>query len=322
MNLDRMLDSCAREQWAIGDLDWSRAPRAMPREDEIAIVQLFTDMAGIERLAAALFREQQRRVEDRTLQAILASFVKDELRHAQVAQMLADVYDVHHYRHYEQSRSLVAFTRSFVDAIRYLADHVANAYVIVGELILDIAFLRSITDFANDHLTTQAMRFINRDEARHIAIDYHMAAYYNSDAYADRMAGRSERLSIGDRARAARTFLRMLYRAQPFIGDVILTPMNLVDPQGRRLREAFKRIQLLGRKEETARQPFTRFLRLLQDGVAHPVAGRVLGNLFGRITGVGKENMACHFSQSELAAARRMSYDDLAQEALTAKEFG
>ena len=42
-------------QWKVSDLDWSRTPRPMSAEAEGAIVQLFTDMAGIERLAAALF---------------------------------------------------------------------------------------------------------------------------------------------------------------------------------------------------------------------------------------------------------------------------
>ncbi len=98
MDFARMLDKCLALQWRPSDLDWSQAPRPMPPEDEIAIVQLFTDMAGIERLAGALFFEQQKRVEDPTLQAIFATFVQDEVRHSQVAQMLADFYDVHHFR--------------------------------------------------------------------------------------------------------------------------------------------------------------------------------------------------------------------------------
>ena len=51
MDLDRMLDMCCKGQWKVDDLDWSIPPRTMGREEEIAIVQYFTDMAGIERLA-------------------------------------------------------------------------------------------------------------------------------------------------------------------------------------------------------------------------------------------------------------------------------
>ena len=54
VDLDRMMESCRRDQWRVGDLDWSRKPREMSREDETRIVQLFTDMSGIERLAGEL----------------------------------------------------------------------------------------------------------------------------------------------------------------------------------------------------------------------------------------------------------------------------
>src|SRR5262249_33621896 len=69
-----MLGKCEREQWSLGDLDWSVAPRAMSRADEMAIVQYFTDMAGIERLAMSLFEEQARKAADPTLQKIFRTF--------------------------------------------------------------------------------------------------------------------------------------------------------------------------------------------------------------------------------------------------------
>ncbi len=169
-----MLAKCREQQWKVGDIDWSRPPRPMSKGDEIALVQYFTDMVAIERLAGALFLEQVRRVSDPTLRAIFQTFVKDEVRHAHAAQMLADHYDVHHYRSYRISPSLERFYPPFLDAVKYLSDDIANAYITSGELILDIALLRSINDFAKDETSDAAMRLINRDESRHIAIDYHM----------------------------------------------------------------------------------------------------------------------------------------------------
>src|SRR5262249_9225450 len=98
MELLRMLDKCRRDQWRVGDIDWSLPPRPMSKEDEIIIVQLFTDMAGIERLSGALFVEQTRRAKDPVLKEIFETFVVDEVRHSHAAQMLADHYDVHHYK--------------------------------------------------------------------------------------------------------------------------------------------------------------------------------------------------------------------------------
>lgn len=314
-----MLERCRRDQWSVSDLDWTRRPREMSREDEISIVQLFTDMAGIERLAAALFREQERRAEDPRLRAIFATFVKDEIRHAQAAQMLADFYDVHHHRHYQESPSLRAFAPPFVDAIHHLSDDVANAYIVCGELILDIALLRAIDDFVKDEMSAAAMELINRDESRHIAIDYHMAEYYASDAYEARIRERPPS-PFAARAAAARTFASMLYRAQPFIRDVFLSPMDRLDPRGKRLREAFKRMQLLGMREERSRRPFTRFMRALQAAFMNPLVRPVLGDVITRVAGISPRFFQRLYDEGDLERTRRMSYSELADEALEVKQ--
>ena len=46
-----MLAKCHDGQWHADDLDWSRPPPPLPRAKEEVVVQAFTDMAGIERLA-------------------------------------------------------------------------------------------------------------------------------------------------------------------------------------------------------------------------------------------------------------------------------
>ena len=317
VDLDRMLESCRRDQWSVGDLDWTRKPREMSREDETRIVQLFTDMSGIERLAGALFREQGRRTSDPKLQAIFASFVKDEVRHAHAAQMLADFYDVHHYREYQLSPSLTAFAPVFVDAVRYLSDDVANSYIVAGELILDIALLRSIDDFVDDDMSHAAMALINRDESRHIAIDYHMTEYYESDEFEER-SRHAPKAPLSEQVIGAAVLTRMLYLGQPFISDVFLTPMDHLDPRGKRLREAFKRMQLLGRKEVRARRPFGRFLRFLSDVANHPTAGKYLAGPAGRVAGVGPFLLKFH-DDTDVEKIRKMTYAEMADEALGAK---
>src|SRR5262249_55346724 len=149
---------------------------------------------------------------------------------------------------------------------RLLSDDVANAYVTGGELILDVALLRSINDYVADPMSAQAMRLINRDESRHIAVDYHMVEYYASDAYTARLEAkrREGAAPLGEHAKAWWTFACLLYAAKPFMRDVFLLPMNRVDPSGERLREAFKRYQLLGNKPAVALRPFGRFMRGLQ----------------------------------------------------------
>jgi hypothetical protein len=292
----------------------------MSPEDEQTIVQLFTDMAGIERLAGALFHEQESRVSDPTLRRIFRTFVGDEVRHAQVAQMLADYYDTRHYRIYRTSPSLERFVPHFLAAIRRLSDDVANAYITVGELILDIALLRSIDDFVSDPMSAQAMRLINRDESRHIAIDYYMVEHYASAEYGARAREKIARRSARETAAAWRTFATMLYYAQPFIRDVFIEPMDFVDPSGVRLREAFKRFQQLGAKPGVSDRPFGKFVLTLQDLYHRPVVGPLFGKGLARVAGVGERFLQKLNSDAELAEAARKSYEELAEEALAVKE--
>lgn len=313
-----MLERCVRDQWKPEELDWSAPPRALSREDEVAIVQLFTNMAGIELLAAALFEEQRRRAKDPRLQRIFATFVADEKRHAEVALRLARHYDVHRYQRYEQDRYLQRFAPHFVRGVRWLADDVANAYITGGELILDIALLRSIDDYVRDGMSAQAMRLINRDESRHIAVDYHMVEYYASPAYdADRSARSAG--TFADSLRAAWTFASLLFYAKPFFRAVFFQPMERVDPGCRRMREAFKRMQLLGAKPGVTDRPFSRFLTVLQDAYNHPVLGPVVGTLAARLAGIEPQFLARLYDASEWERARASSFDQLAEEALAVK---
>lgn len=316
MDLQRMLRMCREGQWNVGDLDWSQAPRPMSAEDERSVVQYFTDMAQIERLAGALFVEQQRRVGDPVLKEIYATFVIDEMRHSHVAQMLADHYDVRRLKPYRPSPSLERFFPHFVDAIRHLADDVANAYITSGELILDIALLRSIDDFVADPLSAQAMELINRDESRHIAIDYHMVGHYASDEY--RARARPPR-TMREQAIAARTFAAMTMWGRPFFRDVFFGPMDRIDPTGVRLREAFKRMQLLGTRPGLEALPLVKFWSSMMHLYNRPWMGRRAKEAIARVVGAEPRFMEYLATGDELARARMMSLDQLAEEALSAK---
>lgn len=317
MDLERMLRMCRAGQWKVGDLDWSQAPRPMSADDEIAVVQYFTDMSQIERLAGALFLEQERRVKDPTLKEIFRTFVDDEIRHAHAAQMLADHYDVHRYRVYRQSPSLARFFPVFVDAVRQLDDDVANTYITCGELILDIALLRSLNDYVDDPLSSQAMELINRDESRHIAVDYHMAEYYASSEY--RAARAAPDKTLRERARSLKTFAAMTMWGRPCFRDVFFGPMDRVDPTGKRLREAFKRMQLLGSKPGVDELPLARFMKALMDLYHRPWVGPKAGALLARIAGVEPRFMEHLCTDEELERAKAMSFEQLAEDALAQK---
>jgi len=313
-----MLLKCRRDQWSIDDLDWTVQRPNLPRAKEEAVVQYFTDMAGIERLAAALFEAQGRKTRDPVLQEIFATFVVDEERHAEVAARLARHYDVHQYRSYAMDEGLLHFRPHFLAAIELLPPEIANGYVTAGELLLDVALLRSLDDYVDDAMSHQAMELINRDESRHIAIDFHMIEVYSSDAF---LAARRARPSpsLGARARGAWTLGHMIWYAAPFLRNVFLRPLDVTDPEGRRLREAFKRIQLVTNKPTVARMPMSRLVLTLQRLYNHPVLGRLFGRALLRAMGADERFAQVLYTDDELQRAKAMSFDDLAAEATAAK---
>ncbi len=319
MDLQRMLEKCRREQWSVEDLDWSGSPRRMSEADERAIVQYFTDMAGIERLAGALFEEQRRRAEDPTLEAIFRTFVEDEERHAQAAERLARYYDTRKLKQYEMNRALQRFRPHFIASVKHLSAEIANAYITSGELILDIALLRSINDYVHDTMSERAMDLINRDESRHIAIDFHMIGYYSSQAYADKLEAEPPKPLLV-RLSALWSFANVLYYGAPFFRGVFFKPMQVVDPSGIRMKEAFKRIQLLSKKPGVRRSGFVKFMERVQDLYNDSPATRlVFGRAIERLLGVGPDMITRLYNDAERERASRMSYEELAEDALQAK---
>lgn len=319
LDLERMLEKCKAQQWRAEDLDWSASPRPMSELEETTIVQYLTDMAAIERFAGALFAEQAKIVSEPVLREIFATFVVDEERHAQVAEQLARHYDVHRYRSYRRSPELERFRRHFLSAIHFLSAEIANAYITGGELLLDIALLRSLNDYIHDDMSARAMELINRDESRHIALDYYMTEYYASPDYRAWL-DRQPRKPLSERVSAWRAFAGVLVTAGPFFQDVFFEPMARLDPAGKRIREAVKRMQLLGRRANVAERPFYKFLNALNETNNHPVLGPIFGRLSRRLSGNFPEELSRElFTAAELSKAQQMSMSELADEALHAK---
>jgi hypothetical protein len=318
MDLGRMLDKCIRDQWSIDDLDWTLPPPQLPRDKEEAVVQYFTDMAGIELLAGALFEVQRNKTDDPVLHKIFSTFVADEKRHSAVAARLAKHYDVHHYREYVESPTLTAFRPHFLRVVGQASPEIATGYITSGELLLDVALLRSLDDYVADEMSRRAMHLVNRDESRHIAIDFHMTEKYCSDEHLAYLASRP-RPSLREIASNARALVTMMWFAKPFLEQVFLTPMDRTDPTGRRLHEAFKRIQLLSRKPTVARTPFSRFINSVQDLYNHPIIGKVFGRVLLRVIGADERTARILYTRDELARSQRMSFEELAEEAVAAK---
>ncbi len=185
--------------------------------------------------------------------------------------------------------------------------------------MLDIALLRSIDDHVSDETCTAAMRLINRDESRHIAVDYHMVEHYASDAYEAEARTRPRRTARA-RLRGAASLTMVIVHARPFFHAMFFGPMDVVDRDGQRMREAFRHMQRIGAKPEAVRRPFSRFLRAMYDAFNHPKAGPWMGRVASRLVGIDPRYMARLDDDAALARAATMTYDELCQDALAAKQ--
>jgi hypothetical protein len=117
----------------------------------------------------------------------------------------------------------------------------------------------------------------------------------------------------------SRVLATMMWHAKPFLQEVFLAPMDKTDPSGRRIQEAFKRIQLMLRKPTVARAPFPRFMIAAQAAYNHPVIGALFGRLLLRVLGAEPRAARILFTAEELAKTQRMSFEELAEEALAQK---
>jgi hypothetical protein len=119
--------------------------------------------------------------------------------------------------------------------------------------------------------------------------------------------------------RSTRSVVTMMWFAKPFLQEVFLAPMDRTDPSGRRIQEAFKRIQLVLRKPTVARTPFSKFMIGAQNLYNRPLIGKVFGKILLRALGAEDRAARILFTQDELARTSAMSFDELAEEALALK---
>lgn len=235
MDLARMLERCTQGQWCVDDFDWTGTPVPLSPEQERQVCAYYVDMSYIERLAGALFLSLSRRVSDPMLAAIYRSFHADEVRHSQAAARLADYFDVHHYEVYTPNLPMLRFIPSFVRLVESLHPAFANSLILGGELILDMALLRSLNGYVDDPLSRAVVERINQDESRHLAVDMYLSEV---------LAGAGHGIIGG----ASNPWLEpdwwgVLTWAPGFFGEVFFRPMQVLDPSQLQMQEVMRRFR-------------------------------------------------------------------------------
>jgi hypothetical protein len=247
VNLEKMLERCRREQWSVDDFDWTARPLPLSPERERELCAYYVDMAYIERLAGALFLSLATRVDDPALAAIFETFHADELRHSHAAARLADYFDVHHFQVYTPNLSLLRFIPAFVRLVQHVSPAYATNFILGGELILDVALLRSLNAYVDDPLSRAVVEKINQDESRHIAMDMHMTEYF---------AARPD--AAGGNPWLDPSWWGVLAWGPGFFAEVFFRPMQRLDPSQAQMRDVMRRIRRFYDRASVAANPAVR----------------------------------------------------------------
>lgn len=310
--VERLLEKARRDTWSIREVSLDGPVRPMSRTDEEAVVQYLTDFIFIERMAGAFFEALRHKVDDPLVVELLGHFVEDETRHAQAMQLLADRFDVHHHRIYAANPHLVALTQRMAEWIRLAPPDAASAAVTVGEIVFDIAYLKPVDDFVDDPVARAVFRRIHRDESRHIALDYLLLDAYGAEDVD------LPKPTLAQTAALSLAFARALRAGVPFMREVFFGQSTHVDPDGRRLRDAVRRIQLLSHRGQLSSRGFGRIYGAVQRAFDSPLAGPCARGLMGALVNGDPEVFRSQFSAAERAAHVRRSAEDAAHETVAA----
>jgi hypothetical protein len=265
VDTNAMLAKCGRLQWSVDDLDWD-APGAEVVTGELRarLAGFMADLQGIEAIAATVFRSMAARTKDPVMAGIFASFSADEQRHSDAELLLM------------QRWGLVAKgatpprntnTRNLRVALERGADHVHpavfSAIIPFTELVLDGALVKHLDAQVPDPVSREVFRRINADEARHLAIDFHVLEQTGTHT--------SRAKSVGHMATAL-VHPVILYGL--FLGYLPLLPrmrknIEILGLPEEKLIACVRRYIALGDESPaTARHPTYAFFRWVSRGIA------------------------------------------------------
>lgn len=183
LDLTRLLDKSRRLQWSTGDVDWDApgADRVGPDQAR-DLASFMADLYWIETIASVVFDAMAQRETDTTRRAIFESFSTDEARHAEAERLLMVRWGIlgkgaRPVPNPNVRRLLATLERSATK----VHPSVFSAIVPMTELVLDGALVKYLVRVVDDPICHRVFEGINADEARHLAMDFHMLEYYGRE---------------------------------------------------------------------------------------------------------------------------------------------
>ncbi len=180
INLDALLEASIKGQWSLHDFDWSQPVRdsiARTSRQRRTLGRLLLMTAGFERLGVDAFMIHAKYTDNEKAKAVFQLIALDEQRHADAEVELAGRLGM---GWKDLPRSVRFMFKLFARDSRRMGRGAAGKLlhefgasgIPVAELALDTLLLPALKKMSDDPLLTEAFKLIDRDEARHIAMDY------------------------------------------------------------------------------------------------------------------------------------------------------
>lgn len=250
LDLTRMLARVEDGQWSLDDIDWDAPGADAIRPDQRQKLQAFmTDLVWIEHVGARGFAALAAKARDPELAAIYRHFEVEEERHARAELALMQRWGMAEKGEVPVANVNIRLVIGWLDKYAHTTDFATLTCVIAMlEVALDGALVKFLLDEVDDPLCHQVFAHINRDESRHLAIDFHV------------MEQVGENVSTGHRE-----LLRLLRRATSPVtlaGILVYLPLlnrmrdNLVEMgfDEELLYKAIRRFDEVGDRSEATRQ--------------------------------------------------------------------
>ncbi len=176
IDLDDMLEKVVTGRWSMDAIDWHAPGAERIRPEQYEDLRAFMcDLVWIEHVGARGFAALARKANDPRLRAIYASFVEEEEQHAQAELALMRRWGMVEPGEIPEPNINVRLAVAWLDRHADSVDFTTLTSVIAMlEVALDGALVKFLLDEVDDPLCADVFAHINRDEARHLAVDFHV----------------------------------------------------------------------------------------------------------------------------------------------------
>jgi hypothetical protein len=174
LDLHRMLEKVERGQWSLDDIDWNAPGAEAIRPEQFESLKTFmTDLVWIEHVGARGFAALAKQAKDPELSSIYRYFEQEEERHARAELALMQRWGMARPGEIPVAniniRLVIAWLDRYADALDFAT---LTCVIAMLEVALDGALVKFLLDEVEDPLCHTVFEHINRDESRHLAIDF------------------------------------------------------------------------------------------------------------------------------------------------------